>query len=228
MFVIVIGFGALQFVQAQSPKDLFRQVIAVYQGNFTVTLQAKYRYYPDFDSKNVTDSMSSLLVMHGSDYYFKLGDVEMLREDGYYITTDQTERQISVYRYNQADSIGKSLGLLNTLLGDSGTKIVSFDAGKGFKGIRIYYSGSQVVQADFIIDQNLYIRKCTLRYQKDIDWAHKKVFYSKLEITYSSTSFSHSAFPKRDYGINRFIQIKGNTLRTTSLYSSYQLTGNTQ
>lgn len=194
-----------------------------------MTFSATYRYYPDYFSKKVTDSLKSLIVMHGDNYYFKIGEVEMLKQNDYYVTSDQGTKQLAVSRLMETEPKDHSFAMVDALLKQQGAVISSFDAGKDYQGITIQYQGSEIIKVELIIDKNYFIRKCTLMYQEEIDWAKKKVYYSKLEIVYGKPVKSSSPFPEKQYGIGRFIKLnKDGSLSPTSLYSHFQLTDNTR
>jgi len=213
---------------SQSPDTILSRIVKVYQGDFTVTVNATYRYYPDYYSHTVTDSMKAILIMHGNNYYFKLGDIEMMRQNEYYIMADQSSKKLSVSESLNSLVDEQPTGMLDMLLKQHDVKLTSFNPGKGLKGIIIYYIGSEIVQATIIADEHNYIKKCILRYQKDIDWANKKVSYSKLEIIYGEPMVSNTSFPANQYGLNRFVQLKKDgSFQVTPKYNKYELTDNT-
>ena len=224
-YLIVGLYFLVQSISAQTPQENLSKIIQVYQGDFTVTVNAKYRFYPESGSNKIADSMQSLLVMHGEDYYFRLGEVEMMNQNGYSVMSDQSGKQLLISQ--SRNDVNAQSGLFE-ILNQTGAKLASFDPGNGLKGISIYYSGTDIVRADIVADDHNYITKCILYYQESIDWAAKKANYSKLEIIYSKPAISHSVFPTNEYGLNRFVQLKKDgTFKASAKYSTYQLTDNT-
>lgn len=228
LFILSLLVAGCFVSHAQNESLVMDNIMAAYKGDFTVTVNATYHYYPDFYKTGVSDSMRSTFVMHRDDYYFKIGSSEMMKYKDYYITSDQQSKHLEISKIASSVSSSQSPFILSDILQKRGAQISSYDPGKGLKGLSIRFSGSDIIQADLVIDENNYVRKCILKYQEEVDWVKKTIRYSKLEIIYSKPSKTNTSFPELQYGIARFIQLnKDGSFRPTTSYAHYQITDNT-
>jgi len=224
--IILLVLGIFQ-MKAQSSSAILDDIRRAYQGDFTVTVDAVYRYHPEYNSQKVTDSLKSILVMHGDDYYFRIGEMEFMRQGNYYIVCDRSNKQIAISKDLKKQN-HQSGFMLTDLLQQNGIEVTSSNNSKNEKHITLHMQGNQVEEVDLIIDQNNYVQKSILKYQEDIDWKNKKGIYSKLEITYGKPVKNNKPFPAKLYGLERFIQNKPDgEMQLTSSYSHFALTDNT-
>jgi len=226
-WLVLILCSNLLSVQGQSPQDLLRLTHDKYIGDFTATINASYKYYPDFNLSVSTDSMSSQLVIHDKDYRFRIGDMEFVREGEYYLICDYSQKVIVVTRHPEDTDQQPSFMLTDLFMRENNIKATSFDPGKDFKGVRLVFTSQNVTQADITLDNRNYIHTCTLKYQEEINYQSKTAHYSKLEIKYSIPEIERKPFPKKEVGIGKFLTIKSDgSAGLRPPYKDFKLTAN--
>jgi hypothetical protein len=209
--------------QNQSGKIL-ESIVNAYKGEFSLSFEAKYRYYENFTTKTVSDSLDSYTVIHDDNYYFKIADYELSGNDKYSIYADNKSRQIVLGKFSDQENKKKSFNFIESLLKTSGVSIVEFDPGNGMKGLTFNYSGQQITRADIVYDpKSFLISKCTLKYLERLDPKTGEQVFSRLEIIYDNyKSEKESAF-EDNYSISRFVEIENNkTYSVMKRFSGYE------
>lgn len=208
-------------LQSQTAASL-NNVIKAYQGEFSISLKAKYMYYADFGQGKASDSLNANMVMSGSDYYFKIAEYELAKEGQIHVTLDNQQKSISVL---QSAPSTTTFGLLDDLLTSQNIKTSSFETNiKDVEGLRLTYQNSEIVYADIYINSSTnYISKCVIKYTDGFNDATKSIRYAKIVIDYTDIKKLDKAYLKQSYGVNRFVNISGKNVTLVEKYKSYTL-----
>lgn len=220
VFIIWI-IACSQVLQGQTVVSL-NNVIKAYQGEFSISLKANYKYYADFTKSPVSDSLDATMVMSGGDYYFKIAEYELAKEGQIHVTLDNQLKSISVMQSAQSTA---TFGLIDELLTSQNIKTSDFETNtKGMSGLRLTYQNSEIVYADMYINSTTnYITKCVIKYTNGFNEATKSIQYAKIVIEYSDVKKLDKSYLKQNYSINRFVKVSGQTVTLAEKYKSYTL-----
>lgn len=220
-FFIIWIITCSQVLQSQTTVSL-NNVIKAYQGEFSISLKAKYMYYADFVQGPASDSLNATMVMSGSDYYFKIAEYELAKEGKIHVTLDNQQKSISVM---QAAPSTTTFGLIDDLLNNPNIKTSDFETKlNGLSGLRLTYQNSEIAFVDMYINNNTnYISKCVIKYANGFDETTKSIQYAKIVIEYSDVKKLDESYLKQNYSINRFVNVSGQNVTLVEKYKSYTL-----
>lgn len=209
-------------VDGQNAEDLLAKTYAAYCGDFTVSMNAKYVYYPDRRLKVATDSMAARFVLHNTEYYFSIGEFELVSTKELFLSVDNDARSIDIYPSASTNQGSGNIQLTEFLSGNGG-KTTLFNAGQNLSGVRISYSDRDISQIDLYINESGWITKCVIDYTSGYDEQSGSFMQSRLIIYYSNTLKSNEPLAVDKYGKEKFITINGKNITGRGIYNKYTI-----